>query len=1203
MEKLKDNIVNAATLFVGIGGTGSRIVCKVANKCQPGELENMNFVCLDTNVNDLAEIQRKCKTYVYTVQTSTTQTVGDYLDYDRDALKNWFPKNAVMYDKTVSEGAGQVRAISRLALNSTIKTGRIRPIFDAIDELYRKDGKNLKQAIRICFVSTTSGGTGSGSVLPLAMYIRDYIKNKYPQSGSIIRMMLLLPETLDSVITSEVERESQRSNAYATVKEINAFMMKGSGFFDIEGPFARYKDLHITVPVIGSNEQRKLALLPCDWCFLFDGQNAEDNTLVNKGQYEEQAAQALYEQNVGPMMGSAFSVEDNIVQEISKPENSGRNRFAGIGASVLRYPYDDVAEYVAYNWTVNNIGGDGEAAKWTKYDQEFKVKVAEAKKKGLVGEDAPKIAVEYCLSMEGKSETDPFTKEIFDTYLGDAETRLDDYYLALANYMHDCIFENTLISEAREAATVQSKPDYRHDENLRKEVQTKLDQLRNYQNVVTGTFGAVSKMARSVAEALFSNETKTVNVKEPYMIESVLQSISGDICHPNAIRYLLYKVYTYFLDQKDAVASTISEKTRLLEKYSENADNKSNEFDAAKTKAKETTIDALVNACLTSNFDQKAFDRLNGHFMQYFKTIEELAKALAEQAAYERGFDFVKEVSIEFEKFFQAFPEKVKVAERRRGDIVDNLRFQKGDSLLNVCASKEVLDELTMTTIGESSEGESLVSDLNGAIFDAIKANVAFNRRARLEATLDTDERVDIFDDIMIGYFLKQVRSQCRSIDMNIVEAIAMEQRMLDHIRQREENKDLPKDEKLYKKISAEESEAYICNVIERGKRLAAPGIQKMMHEEPRTIECCAYNKSLEDMRAFRVKDLIEIKEQKATDSVSKYEMHFFNAIYNIRPDKLKKFAPDNLTETGAKNAGLYHSAYVKHSEMIGPDSTKNAIISKHIDKRWDSIAVMPEIDDGYQYRHMIKIHQAMVYGLIYNLITSRKVSPVAGQGRRVYRYENTDERFVNLTVSNGTMCDEFFEILDSLYISSAIVEDVKKAAEKKRINDSDHNANYCDTEFARCVKEFTIQPVCKGRTGHEGVASLFEIPLYYYNSLPNAKRYNDEIMVLVDAVIKTLRDEINTFENANDAKFVLSTELVDQFNLMMEHYESMPNLRNNLDARDNPVLDIIYRKIKAELSTEPQPENFDEKLEAMRARIRTVEKTETGNQQAGAEG
>jgi hypothetical protein len=263
----------------------------------------------------------------------------------------------------------------------------------------------------------------------------------------------------------------------------------------------------------------------------------------------------------------------------------------------------------------------------------------------------------------------------------------------------------------------------------------------------------------------------------------------------------------------------------------------------------------------------------------------------------------------------------------------------------------------------------------------------------------------------------------------------------------------------------------------------------------------------------------------------------------------------------------------------------------------------MPEIDDGYQYRHMIKIHQAMVYGLIYNLITSRKVSPVAGQGRRVYRYENTDERFVNLTVSNGTMCDEFFEILDSLYISSAIVEDVKKAAEKKRINDSDHNANYCDTEFARCVKEFTIQPVCKGRTGHEGVASLFEIPLYYYNSLPNAKRYNDEIMDLIDAVIKTLRDEINTFENSNDAKFVLSTELIDQFNLMMDHYETTENLRNNLDACDNPVLDIIYRKIKAELSTEPQPENFDEKREAMRARIRTVEKTETGNQQAGAEG
>ena len=178
-EQLKPNIIPAPTLFVGVGGTGCKIVKKVADLCHPAEKENINFLCLDTNVNDLTDIATG-KSNIYWVQTSNTQTVGSYLDFDEEARKKWFPKNAVMYDKTVSEGAGQVRAISRLALNSTIKTGKIRPLYDSIDDLFRKTGKDMKQAMRVVIASTASGGTGSGIILPLSMFIRDYVKEKYP---------------------------------------------------------------------------------------------------------------------------------------------------------------------------------------------------------------------------------------------------------------------------------------------------------------------------------------------------------------------------------------------------------------------------------------------------------------------------------------------------------------------------------------------------------------------------------------------------------------------------------------------------------------------------------------------------------------------------------------------------------------------------------------------------------------------------------------------------------------------------------------------------------------------------------------------------------------------------------------------------------------------------------------------------------------
>ena len=55
-ENLKANEVVAPTLFVGVGGTGCKIVKKVCDLCAPAEKENINFLCLDTNVNDLSGV-------------------------------------------------------------------------------------------------------------------------------------------------------------------------------------------------------------------------------------------------------------------------------------------------------------------------------------------------------------------------------------------------------------------------------------------------------------------------------------------------------------------------------------------------------------------------------------------------------------------------------------------------------------------------------------------------------------------------------------------------------------------------------------------------------------------------------------------------------------------------------------------------------------------------------------------------------------------------------------------------------------------------------------------------------------------------------------------------------------------------------------------------------------------------------------------
>ena len=97
-EKETNHYDGAPTLFVGVGGTGSEIIRKLVNLCSPEEKRNnVNFIVMDTNVNDLLDA---AKQGIASVQTSNTMTVGNFLDHDNDALQNWFPKNSVVFDKT-----------------------------------------------------------------------------------------------------------------------------------------------------------------------------------------------------------------------------------------------------------------------------------------------------------------------------------------------------------------------------------------------------------------------------------------------------------------------------------------------------------------------------------------------------------------------------------------------------------------------------------------------------------------------------------------------------------------------------------------------------------------------------------------------------------------------------------------------------------------------------------------------------------------------------------------------------------------------------------------------------------------------------------------------------------------------------------------------------------------------------------------------
>ena len=1225
-EKLKPNEVVAPTLFVGVGGTGCKIVKKVADLCAPAEKENINFLCLDTNVNDLSDVANG-KSKIYWIQTSNTQTVGSYLDYDEEARKKWFPKNAVMYDKTVSEGAGQVRAISRLALNSTIKTGRIRPLYDSIDDLFRKTGKDMKQAMRVVIASTASGGTGSGIILPLSMFIRDYVKEKYPNTSLIVRSLILLPETLDSVIDSQTERDSQARNAYATIKELNAFMMKGSGFIDLDEDLKQFSDLHVNVSIAGSDRQKALSLLPMDFCFLMDGQDAEDSTMISISQYIEQAAQALYEQNIGPMQKKAFSVEDNIIKEMTKPGNYGRNRFGGIGAGVIRYPYEKIADYVAYDLAIGSIGGDSDAANWTKYDKLVDLERIDLKKRGvpLSTWDAGKAYREKLMASQ-----DTFSKDLINTYeLEGLDARLKSFKRSFEEQAYRMVLQDKRFADCYDSAKQwESNPAFGESEN---KIADAIDALSVYRDVVEAKGKDGTSIVESIVnrwlEGIFTSDRKTIAIKEPFCIESLLRNAQEELFHPCAARYVLYRL------MEDFKAMSKIEPIQSAQEAVDAFKTQDYKFNFAEKVFGIESLRDLENPdgpTLIQKF--KGYNALNeaanNDIPAYFSALEEYCQKVAIRAAYVKAYTYVKAFSEQYEQFFSTFAFKVKDLDRKKIDMIDALQYKKGDSFMNICATEALLQELSKYSLQKAQKETTMLnSDINGSIFDAVKNNAIFKMELDNAGGgyIEEDRRKDIFDDILMGYFKESVRSKCDDIDKDIIGAIELEQRLQERIRLRNENDG---DTQVFEQVTVADAQRHIIEVVAMGARIAAPSVQRATNEEPREIKVCAYNKSLLDNRKFRVKDLIPNGE--AVDTVSKYEIHFYNALYNLTPNKLKKFAAPFETETGKKNAGTYHKAYSEYSRLIGPDSTKNAAISTHIDKAWDSIKSMPELDFGYQQQVIKKVHKAFIYGLVHHAIKQRPLSAVAN-GKKVYMYRDSDNRDVELQVPNGTLCDEFYEVLDALYVNSKVVEDINLIKNRKRAMSEAKNCNYESTEFFKDMAEFNLlylldddlakkNTTCDGtqqgletlknelRTNREArskrvdeekkkhydpsavaddgkryvenATSLFAIPLMFYCTLPNSGRYISEITAMVEAVIDVLREEYSKWEKEEDVKFVLCNRLTDELNLLKRNYQFYVDELRAPPASENVVIDIIQRKIRDVILSAPEPEDYEALLD-----------------------
>ena len=999
--------MGAPTLLVGLGGSGSKIIERVCKMTELDANSNIAFVVFDTDINDLADIQKR-NPAIYTVQTSTKQKVGEYLAKDIHARDTWFPVNAVLNNKALTEGAGQVRSVSRLAFETAIRANKMEPLRQAIQSLFKVEENKLDQALRVIITGSLAGGTGSGLVLPVALYIQNYLRTAFPGNSTITRGFFLLPEVFYEVIQGQSERNNLKANAYAALRELDAFMMKADGKLP-----PQYNDyVRIDFPREASEGFEEYDVSPYDFCFLFDAQNAEGAKLNSHEQYLDHAATCIYAQSIGPMNKRSNSSEDNTIRSLAR--ENGRNRYAGAGASMLIYPFEDVKRYISLNWANLCVSNQ-----WLEFDRMYRdicKENAKARESGIYVQN-PDESSFYISQIDSLSKNDdPFAEAIVRScarYDSDGITKLadrwDEYVTNLLNKAQkDIEKDSTTLSNLREQIT-NSKDSL----NSEWDKYVALYQLEEkyYKTVCV----YVEENASGIARSLFKRvDSGTAEEKKPYRLVTYMMDTEGKYLHPNAIRYLLINIRNNLIESNLGLEKKITDAKVFFDNIVSNifGDEVAEKGGADAVKNKSVGfIDGLKNK--PTSAQQEVRENLD----IYMNNIEEFRVLKAQQSAVSYGLNYVEKIINAFGLFYKSFESKVANISKEIETIERKYKSIKGSTKRYVCASsicfQKIKDKFSYTGGFIELDSKLCENIFNGMVDYAERRDISAN--SKYFSKLFENGILKFYED-------KVMRQYGDEIDIDIISAIEKE---FEYEHQTDEFDD-----------TELETDQYVRNVINSTRKLACPFIENPIGGAGDGINACTYNLDLrpaagdETPRANLINSELQNFGGSPDKDISKYMIMFYKSFYGLKANDLGKFAPSHRSQTSNRGAGEYYKAYFDLINHINPEPSLSKEISPHIDKWWHIVTKIPDLDDQNQKMQEDRIYAAFFWGILGDYIS---LFEDAGK-TKIYRIKKETLKFSDsrLIVSNGTDCDKLYEVLDAIAIYPELVSRILEAVDRK---------------------------------------------------------------------------------------------------------------------------------------------------------------------------
>ena len=204
-------------IYIGLGGLGTRVVSKIKSQqcATPGK--GNQYVVLDRDNYDLFNCAQKDK--VPFVSMGLKEPLRYYIDLFKPAqnIEEWFPTTPTFLHSVV-ENIGMIRAAGRLAFLYAMESGHLDAIEDLLNEMIKGDN-NLKVVI----ITSLAGGTGSGSFIQLALWIRNQFEKSNYYNYNISGLFVGAEVFIDSfrwVMDDRNECEVLRGNTYAALREL-----------------------------------------------------------------------------------------------------------------------------------------------------------------------------------------------------------------------------------------------------------------------------------------------------------------------------------------------------------------------------------------------------------------------------------------------------------------------------------------------------------------------------------------------------------------------------------------------------------------------------------------------------------------------------------------------------------------------------------------------------------------------------------------------------------------------------------------------------------------------------------------------------------------------------------------------------------------------------------------------------------------------